>query len=615
MASGGYDIRAHAVRAALSNRGRPSYRPVPFVPHQPVQQDATGTGIIQDAVLPPAPPEPRRQSLSSPVVRDEGGLQSRGGQRSPQERSLSRSAGPSRPPSHSPLDSLSPPEAKLEIFVPLLRTPVASPPLSQSQHTVRPPQLPPATPPVPQQYLPSNRRNTSSRTSSVASTPQEAPQLSAWQTACLNEAPAVTWEIWAEGSTVYRSLEGQERTQEAALCDYMHQLQLGYVRQPVLGDPPAEISEWLELTKTTVDRIGPWDRLDTRLVARYVANLEEFVFKVADQFPSPPYQSPVRPPGYRLWLRHNPEEKDIRDEVLTTFVHAADNPLEIITQCTSAQELIDHLARNRVWPLPWFGAYRRICRPIVQDHLRSRASWISAYLDLLDRRREVFFNETRGFVLQEAMYLLAFHIHEGFPDPLPLRRRTMRFIDWDAIERQTRTTHPTSLINRDHYSTLYINNIIKLCNIGKPKSLGVPVRYVNAWFLAVQQCLNHTLQVQFNQNVVPTLEMASEMVSIMQYAYDYLVISDRAEWPLHNPWVPRALFQQLQVHVDGKFEGKRAPLLTRKMLIDGREPMSEDEVKHRYLKHLKAQRDQAGAPISYVRGQPRGARARFLVIS
>ncbi|KZO89448.1 hypothetical protein CALVIDRAFT_532082, partial [Calocera viscosa TUFC12733] len=447
----------------------------------------------------------------------------------------------------------------------------------------------------------------------VVLNPPPAPPASPWQVACLNEAPPIHWPIWAEGSIEYRVLADQQREYDLRLGAYWNQLYLAVVRIPLRTAPLADIAHWQQRTRASVNRMGPWNRLDDRLVARYVVHLEEAIFKAADSLPQTAQQAPVRPHGYRLWLRHNPREMMVQNEVTDSIRHSYADATNTLRNCRSPQQMIDELARNRIWPLPWFGDYTHITRPMVQQHLMLRARWIvrthfsrdmdtvltsfqGTYLDLLVAKKKVFFEEAYGFVLQEATELLAWHFHEGFPDPLPRRRHSSGSIDWRYVERNVRNNSPLGLINRDHYSSLYIEAIVKPCNLYKPKSLGIPVDRVQAWMAALMDNVNPTFQSHFSQSSVFTLEMAWPMVPILQYAYDYLVISDRAEWPFNNAWIPRALFQQLQVRVDGNFEGKRAPLLTREMLITGRLPMVEGEIKHQYMRHLKAQRDQAVQP-------------------
>ncbi|KZT60567.1 hypothetical protein CALCODRAFT_506812 [Calocera cornea HHB12733] len=360
------------------------------------------------------------------------------------------------------------------------------------------------------------------------------------------------------------------------------------------------VASWLRSAHNVVEFIGNYDRKSDLPLIRFLVHLEEEVFKIADDLPSRNNDPAVRPANHSIWHKAFPLEKIIKDKVKATLLHRTADPYRTLRRCTSAQKIIDEMARNRCWPLPWYGDYAQLDREWTQHALQQRARWVHAYWDMHARQESVYYEETRGFIEDEVVYLLSFHWNEGFPDPLINRATAQRFMNWNSMKRRLDEKEPWTLVNWDWYSSLFIECCLKPCDVRKPRARGTPKERVISHYNLVHLLTRDTISCHHWSNAVYTEEMAIVLVSLIQNTLDWLMHSDDFDWCFADDEIPRAIYEQLLVVVHGITLNRPARALSSRLLRTQNDPMPPEEVHHFMLRHIKRNRREPDPdPLEY----------------
>ncbi|KZO92423.1 hypothetical protein CALVIDRAFT_567469 [Calocera viscosa TUFC12733] len=409
-----------------------------------------------------------------------------------------------------------------------------------------------------------------------------------WHRMCTVQEPSVVWDMWAEGEYIDIELEGELLDEQRHLWSYHNQLWLLIHSKPLNTSPAAHNGWWFRDVAASVNLIRPHlDRKGTSLLVRFIVHLEAALFKLADKLPKPAGAPDVPPPGYKFYNRFK-DDSFVRKEVLACLAHIKADPNDALRRCTSPQGMLDELARNRVWPLPWYGVYDHLNRDTVSRYLLQRAKWIKALWHLHTNRYDVFFPEVRGYMVDEVMFLHSWHVQEGFTNLFPNRAVDAPFIHWQDIDEAAQTRAPIYLRNPDYYSSLFINGILLPCDQNKPKKRGAKEERVELWTKRIKLCVTGTMSSHHDANASYTVEAAEPLVSLLQFAYNWRLHSPTPEWPFNGQCVPRAFWEQLNIRIDGKVVQKPQGTLTCARLTSSEgNPMSPDEMNKRYIKYMK----------------------------
>ncbi|KZO93024.1 hypothetical protein CALVIDRAFT_584637 [Calocera viscosa TUFC12733] len=443
---------------------------------------------------------------------------------------------------------------------------------------------------------------------------------------CETQYPSWPWQAWAQGSEIHevrlvntREQPFDETDPNVRLYRYMNKLFFLMRAPPGSQATRQYIKSWLRTAVSARDAIGEWQRRDIMPVTRFVVHLEEAMFKIADAIPKQAGDPIVRPPGYKLWHMDNALERFMKEEVAATLRHTTDDPAETLLRCSSPQQVIDAMARNRVWPLDWFGEpsgnqqYTELVLPF-------RAAWVTAYWTLVAQGRMRFDNEVHGFVEDEAVYLKSYYVYTDFDDPLPDMHRWTAAANVASIMRRLDYDPPLKVVNHDYYSTLFIHSALDFSNTRKPWARGVPKERVRMHYDYVRRCTVDTILKHHTSRSAYTMEMATVLTSVVQNVLDWLMHDNDFEWFFDVNQVPRVIFEQLQVVVHGISLYRPQALLSRELILAGREPMPEGEVMHRILSHIKKNRrepaadqyqvDEAANESSSLRSSTRSSRSK-----
>ncbi|KZP00073.1 hypothetical protein CALVIDRAFT_560680 [Calocera viscosa TUFC12733] len=589
-----------------------SPRTPPFRPPQDVRSPSQGSSSRNHPVPPGriiSPPSLGSSSRDPPF-------------RPPQDiRSPSLGSSPRNPPFRPPQDVRSP----------YLGSPPRDLSLPPPQDVTSPHQgSPQRNPPV----TPAPHANPSAAADDEEELEQE-PEMTKeeWDRLIVEEYPLPPWQVWALGSDIQQryiqnTLEAplDEEDIEMRLYRYMVKLSM-LVGSPATPESPRNhIEFWLDGAQSAVNSMGQWDRRDDSHIIRYIVHLEEAMFKIADAVPKQPGDPVIRPPHYRVWYKSNKYEDFIKAEVAATVRHAHAEAKATLRACTSPQQLIDEIARNRIWPLPWFSEtedQHGMTMAHFERAMLRRAEWVREYWKLTSRGKKLFFEEARGIVEDEAVYLLSWCTYHERVNVFPtLRDGHFPHVDTAAIDRHLDWDPPLLVANQDYYSSLFLHSVLDLCNDGKPRARGAAKQRVREHYDLVSRATAGTIMNHHRTNSVYTTEMATVLTSIMQNVLDWLMHDNDFDWFFADGQVPRAIYEQLQVVVHGISLYRPMQMLSRELLLSAQQPMPAGELRERILKHLKKNRrepaddeyevDPAASDSASSRSSSRSARTKHV---
>ncbi|KZT50699.1 hypothetical protein CALCODRAFT_513145 [Calocera cornea HHB12733] len=305
-----------------------------------------------------------------------------------------------------------------------------------------------------------------------------------------------------------------------------------------------------------------WDREALHSGSLYLTLLDDWVVAHAEQVCKKTGQTSIRPKDYKMNMDKNKFVALMKDEITSMYLHALEDPDDRILRCTEPQDIIDEIARNRVWDLPWYGSWQNDAeKRFVKYNVMRRGRWLGRYFRLVQSKRVEFFPEVRGAVLEESQFLLSWHMFQEFDDPLAERTAIAHLIDWSKIianmSRERNEADMKELWNYDRYSTLFIEGALAACYEDKPSVGTGDMHRVGHWF---------------------------EGVGDGPHALNWLIYSDQFQWPIDLQLVPRAIMNQV---VYGRLPGQ----LTRAQLLESRDPLPRNELDYRFLQHTRLERE------------------------
>ncbi|KZT52796.1 hypothetical protein CALCODRAFT_486859, partial [Calocera cornea HHB12733] len=360
-----------------------------------------------------------------------------------------------------------------------------------------------------------------------------------------------------------------------------------------------QMGAWLQETEGFMHTMDGWVATDLSGINLYLVHLEEFLLKHVHHTSQRLGRVTPRPrKGYKR-LPIDAVNDSMRDEIAAMKRHAELPANQVISACNTPQELIDELARNRVWETPWFGGWSSPEeRKTTESNIRARGAWLQRYFEMFDGGDIEFVEEMRGPVIDEARFLLAWHIIVQFPDPLPRRDLVGEIFNWKAIEAdimKDAATDAKLLWNYDLYSSIFIRTI-EAVDTAKPALGNADMRRLTSWFESYQLVLSDSVPSHTKHNSPYTVEFARPVISTTNHALAWLAITEDLKIHVASQVIsslPRVLLEQTQMRDgEGRYVGQRAPPLTREMLLSkGVKTMEEGEFHYRYGQHTALSRN------------------------
>ncbi|KZT50039.1 hypothetical protein CALCODRAFT_538835 [Calocera cornea HHB12733] len=326
-----------------------------------------------------------------------------------------------------------------------------------------------------------------------------------------------------------------------------------------------QMADWLQQTEGFLHTMDNWVSTDLSGMNLYLLHLEEFLLKhVARTAQRLKKKAPRPRKGYKRLPIDDNSHTLMRSEIALMKRHATLPATQLISACQTPQQLIDEIARNRVWDTPYFGGWN-------SPEERQQVEANQTYFDMFHGGDIEFFEEARGPILQEAVFLLAWHVFDQFPDPLPRREIVADIFNWSDIEAELmrESADGRSLWNYDLYSCLFIDSI-QTVNQLKPQIGNADIRRLQQWFEHYHTVVGDTVHHHAKFDSPYTVEMARPIIDTTQHALVWLAHTEDVRSHI-IPKLPRVLLEQTQMRdADGAWIGRRAPPLTRDMLLQKR---------------------------------------------
>ncbi|KZO97283.1 hypothetical protein CALVIDRAFT_563077 [Calocera viscosa TUFC12733] len=358
-----------------------------------------------------------------------------------------------------------------------------------------------------------------------------------------------------------------------------------------------QIASWLGRTDDLETVLDSWGREVLYDTSVYLRELHDWVL-IHAQKAAKKTRQPNRSPT-RIKRRGSDRfAKVLREEINLMARHASEHPTFLLLQCNSSQEVIDELARNRVWDLPWFMSWKTPGeKNDTKTNVMRRGAFLQTYFDLIEEGRMQFTEDMRGPVMEEAIFLLSWEIFwpdEDAPHPLPNLNSMQHLIDWEETSRTLQVDRSAeqmkSLWNYDLYSSLFIEGGLGPCNEDKPSTKCTDLGRVTNWMEAISHCVKDTIEHHKLYSSAFTVEMARVLIPIVQNALDWMIETDDYGTPVDLMNVSRGIVDQLVVRANGRQYGRVPRALTQDALLQAKETMSENELDYKILQHTHAKR-------------------------